>query len=112
MIFVKGPDQLNKVHARAGFHFSGAQNFKFSKEIFCVAIHTQTPHFRLSLPSFFGGRMEENLTADGDSSFVSTFRGEDLSPLTTEVVACSNESQANTRFLRDGSSHSPASGTG
>jgi len=33
--------------------------------------------------------MEENLTADGDSSFVSTFRGEDLSPLTTEVVACS-----------------------
>ena len=33
--------------------------------------------------------MEENLTADGDSSFVSTFRGDDLSPLTTEVVACS-----------------------
>ena len=51
-----------------------------------MAIHTQTLHFRLSLPSFFGGRMEENLTADGDSSFVSTFRGDDFSPLTTEVV--------------------------
>ena len=29
--------------------------------------------------------MKENLTPDGDSSFVSTIRGDDLPPLTTEV---------------------------
>ena len=46
----------------SGFRFSSAQNFKFANKFFCVAIHTQTLHFRLSLPSLLGWRMDENLT--------------------------------------------------